>query len=90
MKRAVDRHPKLVTQELPPRIDLQKGLWQVRRHAFSHRAPKAVRDLEDTPFYTRSLLDYGERHDMHEFLDLDRFSSGWVRFLLPFRMPRLR
>ncbi len=80
----------ITEQELPPRIDLQTGLWQVQRHVFSDHHPQSVRDLEDTPFYTRSLLNYGERHDMHEFLDLDRFRSGWVRFLLPFRMPRRR
>lgn len=76
--------------ELPPQIDLKKGLWRVHRHAFAAHRPTSIRDLEDTPFYTRSLLKYGDRHDMHEFLDLDRFRAGWVRFLLPFRMPRLR
>ena len=85
-----DTAGNIIEQELPPRIELENGLWQVSRHAFSERYPQSVRDLEDTPFYTRSILDYGERHDVHEFLDLDRFSSGWVRFLLPFRMPRLR
>ncbi|MEM6511498.1 MAG: carotenoid 1,2-hydratase [Pseudomonadota bacterium] len=77
-------------EELPPRIDLEHGLWRVTRHAYADRWPNAVNDLEDTPFYTRSLIDYGERHDMHEFLDLDRFQSNWVRLLLPFRMPRRR
>ncbi len=85
-----DSAGNMTERELPPRIELDKGLWQVSRHAFSERYPHSVRDLEDTPFYTRSILDYGERHDVHEFLDLDRFRSGWVRFLLPFRMPRLR
>ena len=51
-----------------------------------------MRTLEDTPFYTRSLLSarlLGERvAAVHESLSLDRFRTGWVQMLLPFRMPR--
>jgi carotenoid 1,2-hydratase len=49
--------------------------------------------LEDTPFYTRSILDTvldGKPAEaMHESLSLTRYSSPWVKLLLPFRMPRL-
>ena len=48
--------------------------------------------LEDSPFYARSVVSaslLGERADaVHESLSLDRFRAGWVRLLLPFRMPR--
>lgn len=50
------------------------------------------RRLEDSPFYTREILDthlYGERGPaVHESLDLDRFASPIVKLMLPFRMPR--
>jgi carotenoid 1,2-hydratase len=64
------------------------AVWRVNRAA---RAPgsRVVRTLEDTPFYTRSLIacpQTGLR--VHESLDLERFSSRWVQSLLRFRMPR--
>jgi carotenoid 1,2-hydratase len=50
--------------------------------------------IEDTPFYSRSLVDTcvaGHRAvAMHESLSLSRFSKGWVRLLLPFRIRRGR
>ena len=77
---------------LPGKVYLKPGLWRVRRDACCGRVPRKLRDLEDTPFYTRSILtDTAFDGDtMHEFLDLDRFRSRWVRLLLPFRMPRVR
>ncbi len=51
-----------------------------------------MRTLEDAPFYARSLVRpalLGERvAAVHESLSLDRFRTGWVQMLLPFRMPR--
>ena len=84
----IDKAGNTSNQELPGEIELRKGLWQVRRTARSDKQPVTLRDLEDTPFYTRSLLRYDDCEAVHEYLDLDRFQSGWVRFLLPFRMPR--
>ncbi len=77
---------------LPNTVSLKPGLWRVRRDACCGETPRILRDLEDTPFYTRSILtDTAFKGDtMHEFLDLDRFQASWVRFLLPFRMPRVR
>ncbi|MEO0908593.1 MAG: hydroxyneurosporene dehydrogenase, partial [Pseudomonadota bacterium] len=47
---------------------------------------------EDTPFYARSELAsklYGEEVvAVQESLDMRRFASGAVQFMLPFRMPR--
>lgn len=66
--------------------------WRIRRDVHGHRGATLQRTLEDTPFYARSLLTTAgaesPRTVMHESLDLDRFRSGWVQLLLPFRMPR--
>lgn len=54
--------------------------------------PRLLQRLEDAPFYTRALIGtrlLGESAPaVHESLSLERFSRGWVRMLLPFRMPR--
>lgn len=80
--------------EPPPQVELRRTLWRVRRRVpceAGHR-PRVEQTLEDTPFYARSLVDtrlLGRPvRCMHESLLLDRFSAGWVRTLLPFRMPR--
>jgi carotenoid 1,2-hydratase len=68
--------------------------WRLPRACRSERAPTLRRTLEDTPFYTRSLLDLtleGERvHAVHETLDARRLASPIVQALLPVRMPRRR
>jgi carotenoid 1,2-hydratase len=54
--------------------------------------PELLRTLEDTPFYSRSMVRasyLGSRAvGVHETLSLGRFASSWVQFLLPFRMKR--
>ncbi|MDJ0867138.1 MAG: carotenoid 1,2-hydratase [Myxococcota bacterium] len=78
----------------PPCTELPTTLWQVGRTTRSDPGSVArVREtLEDSPFYARSVVSaslLGERADaVHESLSLDRFRAGWVRLLLPFRMPR--
>jgi len=69
--------------------------WGVKRWARQRPGAKPgqlVQALEDTPFYTRSLvqldLEGSPRLAMHETLDLKRFSRPWVQFLLPYRMRR--
>ena len=77
----------------PPVAILPKTKWGLSRRT---RAPEAIarvrRDLEDTPFYSRSLVEShwdGAAVDwMHESLSLDRFANPIVRLMLPFRMPR--
>jgi carotenoid 1,2-hydratase len=65
--------------------------WRIRRTA--RTGTRLARTLEDTPFYARSeitgSLDGAPGHGVHESLDLERLSQGWVNWLLPFRMPRL-
>ncbi len=81
----------LTEVEVPGVAPLPRTGWLVERSTRSHAAPHVVRTLEDTPFYARSVLGVADepRLVMHESLCLDRFKSGWVRFLLPFRMPRV-
>jgi carotenoid 1,2-hydratase len=77
----------------PSRVTLPTTLWGIDRETRGDAA-RLSRTLESTPFYARSEIDldvYGHRGPaMHESLDLDRFSSPWVRALLPVRMPRRR
>ena len=80
--------------EMPPPIALPSTGWRITRRANSHSVPAVERTLEDTPFYARSVLRVADaggevRHIMHESLSLTRFCKPWVRFLLPFRMPRI-
>lgn len=84
---------------LPPyplaRAPLATGpIWRVPR---TTRLPieetRIIQTLEDTPFYTRSMIATHREgmkcEGVHESLDLNRFSSRWVQTLLPFRMPRI-
>ncbi len=70
--------------------------WRVARTTRASAASPArvLRTLEDTPFYSRSLLAFDREgmttHAVHESVDLDRFASRWVQMLLPFKMPRRR
>lgn len=79
---------------MPSSHALTTSRWGVARnaHADDGLTPKLASALEDTPFYTRSLIDTqcgGVRGlAMHESVDLARFVQPWVQFLLPFRMQR--
>jgi carotenoid 1,2-hydratase len=57
-------------------------------------AAQVLRTLEDTPFYSRSILKTRLRGEevvsVHESLDLDRFTSRVVQLMLRFRMRRAR
>ncbi|MFZ4069464.1 MAG: hydratase [Caulobacterales bacterium] len=75
----------------PPRAALPGTIWGIERETRGEAA-RLTRTLESAPFYARSEIElsaYGFRGPaMHESLDLDRFRAGWVRALLPVRMPR--
>lgn len=71
-------------------------IWRVPRATQSDdgHPPRVAETLEDTPFYSRSvirthLLDRSVTA-VHESLQLDRFRSPIVQFMLPYRMPRRR
>jgi carotenoid 1,2-hydratase len=87
---------RLVEEDVLPKAPLPDTFWRIRREtrADDTDAVRAVRTLEDTPFYARSMLRtrmLGEDvAAMHESLDLDRFRRRSTRCMLPFRMPRVR
>jgi len=71
-------------------VTLPRSGWGLAREAHGPLVRAAT--LEDTPFYARSRLQaaHGGRSIpwVHEQLCLDRFASGWVQRLLPFRTRR--
>jgi carotenoid 1,2-hydratase len=83
-----------VSFEAPPHAALPPSKWGLARatRAPAGVVPRLAESLEDGPFYSRSLLAtelLGRRASaMHEPLSLVRFRRGWVKALLPFRMPR--
>ncbi|MCC5885147.1 MAG: carotenoid 1,2-hydratase [Gammaproteobacteria bacterium] len=77
----------------PPAVSLARSGWRMPRASRSEDSDIVVlATLEDTPFYSRSLLTtklLGEPVTaMHESLSLDRFRQPVVQWMLPFRMPR--
>jgi carotenoid 1,2-hydratase len=80
----------------PPRHALARTLWRIPRtlRSDAESPPRLRETLEDTPFYTRSVIESGLLGErvvaMHETLDVRRLASPAVQFMLPFRMPRLR
>ncbi|MEO0881320.1 MAG: carotenoid 1,2-hydratase [Pseudomonadota bacterium] len=68
-------------------------IWRIDRRTgiLAETVPQVYRTLEDTPFYSRSLLAYPKGaagYTMHESLSCHRLRSSMVRAMLPFRMPR--
>ncbi|QZH75047.1 MAG: hydroxyneurosporene dehydrogenase [Erythrobacter sp.] len=80
--------------EEPPLVaPLPNTLWQMERKTRADRGHASViKTWEDAPFYARSTLKtrlFGEAAvAVQESLDLDRFASPVVQFMLPYRMPR--
>ena len=80
--------------EIPMVAPLANTLWQMERKTRADRGHASViRTWEDAPFYARSTLAsrlYGEQVvAVQESLDLERFASPIVQFMLPYRMPRV-
>lgn len=70
------------------------GFWRMPRPTRSDDGQaRVLQTFEDTPFYARSLLSArlgGEAvRPVHESLSLTRLTNPLVRFMLPFRMPRV-
>ena len=76
----------------PPRQALPLTRWRLERNMRSDSAVRIQQQLEDTPFYQRTLLHsslLGERvTSFHESLSIPRLVSPVVRAMLPWRMPR--
>lgn len=82
----------VVRSESPaPWSTLPRTFWRIDREARGADA-RVVRDLEDTPFYSRSLVarstSEGMAVGMHESLSLHRVRSRLVERLLGWRMSR--
>jgi carotenoid 1,2-hydratase len=79
---------------LPANQPLPGTFWRVRREAPADAGtqPEVTETLEDTPFYSRSVIRTRLAGQpvtaMHESLSLTRFASPIVQAMLPFRMPR--
>lgn len=80
--------------DAPPRRPLPRTLWRLRPSMRSEAPAARSQWLEDTPFYSRAVLDAtlcGQRVvAMHETLDVRRLESLVVQSMLPWRMPRRR
>jgi carotenoid 1,2-hydratase len=76
----------------PPRQLLPRSRWGLRRTQRADAPPRVLHTLEDTPFYTRSVLAAELQGQtvttMHETLHVPRLMSLPVMAMLPFRMPR--
>jgi carotenoid 1,2-hydratase len=89
----IDKTGEITPFEPPPRLELHRTRWGVRRitRGMAGQA-RVLQTLEDTPFYARSILDVRMRGQItkavHESLSLARFQKSWVQAMLPFRMPR--
>ncbi len=80
---------------LPPeRQRLARTGWRIARTMRSDAevSPRVTHTLEDTPFYTRSVISSGllgeQVVSMHETLNVPRLTSTMVQWMLPVRMPR--
>jgi len=90
----IDAQGRVTHAEPPPLAALPRTLWRVERttRADAGHTPTVRRTFEDSPFYARATLDthlFGTPAlAVHETLSLDRFARPWVKWMLPFRMPR--
>lgn len=92
-----DERGRVEPFEAPPAAALPTSrIWRIPRATRCEpgASPKVLETLEDTPFYSRSVVSTRLLGDdavgIHESLSLTRFRAPWVKLLLPFRMPRRR
>jgi carotenoid 1,2-hydratase len=94
--------------ELSERYKLKRTAWGLRRSirtpkgvndpaaksAKNSTDPAVVKTLEDTPFYSRNIVQtycFGQAvQTMHETLHVNRLASYLTQGMLPFKMPRVR
>lgn len=81
-------------ETLPPTLShgLPKTAWRLPRRMRSEADVQVHEQLEDTPFYQRSVLRHRvQQHEVlafHETLSVPRLVSPLVQAMLPWRMPR--
>lgn len=92
----VEKDGSVTTVAAPPAAGLPSTMvWRIPRRTRSEAGSRAriVKTLEDTPFYSRSIIKtrlFGEDHiGIHESLSGPRLKTSWVQFLLTYRMPRV-
>ncbi len=86
---SIDDSGTLSQGEVAPVQHLRRGLWGMKGQIHLQQPVTQVTMLEDTPFYTRSMIQTADRRSvMHESLSLQRFRQPWVQFLLPFKTRR--
>jgi carotenoid 1,2-hydratase len=77
---------------VPPRREMTTTFWRMARHMRADQPFETLALLEDSPFYSRTLLKLetaeGKADAFHESLSLTRFRTPVVQLMLPFRMPR--
>ena len=82
----------VVEMPMPPRREMPTTFWRMARHMRADRRFETLALLEDSPFYSRTLLKLetaeGKADAFHESLSLTRFRHPVVQLMLPFRMPR--
>lgn len=92
----IDRNGE--TEDITPSVNAplpSTPIWRIARRTRQMTGPQArvVKTFEDTPFYSRSLVEtslLGARHrGFHETFSGPRLRNPVVKSLLPFRMPRL-
>ncbi len=90
------RHGPSGSEEVPglAPVALPRSRWGLPRTVLADPGTRArvLKDLEDTPFYGRSLIEStvaGKRAvSVYEALSCDRFASPLVQWMLPYRMRR--
>jgi carotenoid 1,2-hydratase len=88
----IDQSGEVRDLPVPERREMSTTFWRMPRHTLSASPVNVISLLEDSPFYTRTLLrtqiDGVDADAFHESLSLSRFSNPVVQAMLPFRMPR--
>lgn len=87
---AIDPQGNIGRRDIAPAQRLKRGLYGMDGEVHLAQPVTSVKMLEDTPFYTRSMITAGDQQVMHESLSLERFRQRWVQFLLPFKTRRQR
>ncbi|MFK7957832.1 MAG: hypothetical protein AB8B96_17165 [Lysobacterales bacterium] len=86
---SIDESGDVSTQPIARSQKLARGFWGMHGDIHAESDVGNVTMLEDTPFYTRSMIQTANRVNyMHESLSLSRFRRRWVQFLLPFKTRR--
>jgi carotenoid 1,2-hydratase len=81
--------------EAPPRQALPKTFWGIKGHMRNQSSETLAvhKVLENTPFYTRSVLNselLGEKVlSFHETLSVPKLTLTSTQLMLPWRMPRI-